>query len=354
MRSARRGFTLIELLVVIAIIAVLIALLLPAVQAAREAARRSQCTNNLKQLALASLNFENVNGHLPPAYGPYAAADKGTSRASSQALILSFIEQAAMYNAFNFELDVHTNKANQTAQTQLVSAFICPSDPQSNRMIGGSAALPLGYNNYMVSSGASASPEGASASLLGFQETNNALFGPFSFPGLDRTGDPVSNPKYRVTKPGTLAEITDGTSNTGMWSETRRSRSSTGALADLPASDPLAVVRLPAINNQIPDAACSNPTPSSYITYRGQMYYRGGVIWTQYYNHTMTPNSKLRDCTSDSFVNGHIAARSYHSGGVNGAFCDGSVRFFKESISLNTWRALGSRAGGEIVSADSL
>ncbi|AGA29894.1 DUF1559 domain-containing protein [Singulisphaera acidiphila] len=354
MSRVRRGFTLIELLVVIAIIAVLIALLLPAVQAAREAARRSQCTNNLKQIALATLNFENVNSHLPPAYGPYAFADSGSSRPSTQALILSFIEQAAMYNAFNFDIDVHTNRGNLTAQTQLISSYICPSDPQSVRLVGGAAGLPLGYNNYMISSGASASPEGPGTTAAAYQEANTANFGPFSFPALDRTGNATTNPNFRVCKPSKLAEITDGTSNTAMWSEIRRSRGTTGGLADLPPSDPLAVVRLASINNQVPDAGCATLTPSNYGTYRGQSYYRSGVCWTHLYSHTMTPNSKIRDCASDSLLNGHIAARSFHSGGANAAFCDGSVRFFKDSISLPTWRALGSRAGGEIISADSL
>ncbi|WP_406700447.1 DUF1559 domain-containing protein [Singulisphaera sp. Ch08] len=353
MRRVRRGFTLIELLVVIAIIAVLIALLLPAVQAAREAARRSQCTNNLKQMALATLNFENANSHLPPAYGPYAIADGGSSRASTQALILGFLEQSALYNAFNFQIDVHSNRGNLTAQTQLVSAYICPSDPQSVRLIGGAAGLPLGYNNYMISSGASASPEGPGSTVAAYQEANTANFGPFSFPALDRTGTAATNPNFRVCKPARLAEITDGTSNTAMWSETRRSRGTTGATTDLPANDPLAVVRLAAINNQIPDAGCTTQSPSNYGTYRGQSYHRAGVCWTHLYSHTMTPNSKNRDCASDSVLNGHIAARSFHSGGVNASFCDGSVRFFKDSISLVTWRALGSRAGGEIISADS-
>src|SRR5437660_1682166 len=137
MSVRRRGFTLIELLVVIAIIAVLIALLLPAVQAAREAARRSQCINNMKQIGLALANYESANGSYPASYGSSADMTLGNHWGtwgswSPTALMLPYLEQKPLYDAINFSVVSHGDKAhadimNSTAVTTRISSFICPS-----------------------------------------------------------------------------------------------------------------------------------------------------------------------------------------------------------------------------------
>src|SRR3954471_866408 len=116
MHAKRRGFTLIELLVVIAIIAVLIALLFPAVQAAREAARRSQCTNNLKQMGLAALNFESTNTTLPPGWGPtpWSSSTTTGSRTNMLAPLMQYLEQGNLYNTWNFYYDANNSRENNT------------------------------------------------------------------------------------------------------------------------------------------------------------------------------------------------------------------------------------------------
>jgi prepilin-type N-terminal cleavage/methylation domain-containing protein/prepilin-type processing-associated H-X9-DG protein len=347
-RPSRSGFTLIELLVVIAIIAVLIALLLPAVQSAREAARRIQCTNNLKQIGLAVYNFESTNAKLPDGWGPAPnngvagnEGNAGNSRPNVQAMILGYMEQANLYGAFNFQLDVNAQAGNGTARLQQVAAYLCPSDPSAER-IGGT-----GNNNYFASLGATASQR---LGTIAGEEADTARAGLFNI-RLNATA-PRGNADWQKIQGGVrLADITDGTSNTAMFAEIRRSRMPNGSGTGQAANHPdrvfyfgtgfdNAAIKLPECNG-----------PGSSLTYRGMQYYRQLPITTAY-THTVTPNHRGHDCGSSNFFAAHIAARSYHSGGVNVLFGDGSVHFIKDAISPPVWLALGTRAGGEVVSSD--
>ncbi len=136
MTRQRQGFTLIELLVVIAIIAVLIGLLLPAVQKVRESAANSQCKNNLKQIGLACQNYAGTFGRLPP------GGTGGVANGSILVIILAYVEQANVYNQFDFTTQFNSapvGSANQIARDQDVPIFMCPSDPSTNFLADGTA-----------------------------------------------------------------------------------------------------------------------------------------------------------------------------------------------------------------------
>src|SRR4051812_30319003 len=199
MRHHRRGFTLIELLVVIAIIAVLIALLLPAVQSAREAARRMQCINNLKQLGLAAANYGDVNGAVPP-----TASALANNNFSMKVRLLSTLEQEALYNSVNQSF-VYDNAANLTAYVIVINTFNCPSD-------GNNPGVNKGPQQYFPPPNGPLTPAGPTSYANNIGTTANLSGGRFDGPAY-AIGNTSLGPIV------TLASITDGTSNTAIFSE---------------------------------------------------------------------------------------------------------------------------------------
>jgi len=360
----RRGFTLIELLVVIAIIAVLIALLLPAVQAAREAARRSQCVNNLKQMGLAAMNFESTNTTLPPNWGPYPY-NGGGSRVNFLAVIMPFIEQGALYNAWNFTVDSNGGNSlevNETARLTQVSAYLCPSDPSSGTCGDpGGSNIPCGKANYFGNMGFTAGQYYSSGVTP--QETNPAVIGPMIVqidagqPQYLDAAKTQPNPQYQRLFACTLASVTDGTSNTALFAETIRSRyvgsQSTAnwpPLATASYLDPIQYGGTMTAPLQVVPAVCKRVS-SRLLAYRGLEYYRF-IVETTNYGHVYTPNSKFPDCGDGTIAAAFMAARSWHSGGVNVCFIDGSVHFLKDTVNPTPWAALGTKGGGEVLSSD--
>jgi prepilin-type N-terminal cleavage/methylation domain-containing protein/prepilin-type processing-associated H-X9-DG protein len=341
MRRMRKGFTLIELLVVIAIIGVLIGLLLPAVQSAREAARRSQCTNNLKQLGLALHNYVSTNESLPPGgevnSNPYAGVwTAGPQNFCMKARLLPFMEQGPIYNAINFNVSAIWNgnqyvidgiAINSTARRNKIATFLCPSDP--NTPGGGDPQVYC--SNY--------------ANNQGLNRYNNSWYsnGPTYFQGDDGG----------LNKLRTFASITDGLSNTAMFSEWVKGQGSNtrGGLnmtysgpgvTGIPQGDPDANYKL--------SMACNASNNFSW-DFKGEIWImddsgRGGG-----YYHITGPNRKSCDLGRYDSL---IGASSNHPGGVNVCMLDGSVKFIKSSINIRTWHALATIDYGEVISADAL
>jgi prepilin-type N-terminal cleavage/methylation domain-containing protein/prepilin-type processing-associated H-X9-DG protein len=347
----RRGFTLIELLVVIAIIAVLIALLLPAVQAAREAARRAQCVNNLKQLGVAMHNYHDVVGTLPPGQ----LEGNNWMDFSAHAYMLPYLEQGALYNAINFT-DVYIfgqnqgaywkSSWNQTAWLTQLNVFLCPSDIDR-------ITTPYGRNNYVDCSGSSP------ASCSEVDPFNGMFIGPDSGKGFNQTNT------YTAGRVFAIRDVTDGLSNTAAFSEKVKGITD-NRNRDLlkPTSSVFDVPRPSNPNSPIPYyQLCSaiNPTTANLETGQGFTSDPNGVgdLWHSgyppqtRYTHVMPPNTWSCDYgNGGASIRGAHTASSRHPGGINVLMGDGSVKFVKNSVNINTWWAIGTKANGEVVSAD--
>jgi prepilin-type N-terminal cleavage/methylation domain-containing protein/prepilin-type processing-associated H-X9-DG protein len=308
----RSAFTLIELLVVIAIIAILIGLLLPAVQKVREAGARIQCSNNLHQVALALHNYHDTLGSFPPG--------RDDNEISAHAYLLPYLEQDNTYRLVNFKA-TWDDPSNAAACAVTVKTFLCPSDPYNT--------VPPGWagTNYRVNQG------------------SGILWGLPTFTGPN-AGMPPPNGPFFLNSHTKFADIVDGTSNTAAWSEHVRGDFSNAVSTD--RSDTYRPGTHPATADQaVADCAAVNVQDLSKqgISNVGAPWMQGYHSTTIYF-HVAPPNS--RSCM---FPPGRIAttANSGHINGVNIALCDGSVRFVSNAIQLSTWRALGSRDGGEVL-----
>jgi prepilin-type N-terminal cleavage/methylation domain-containing protein/prepilin-type processing-associated H-X9-DG protein len=355
-----RGFTLIELLVVIAIIAVLIALLLPAVQAAREAARRAQCINNMKQIGLAIFNYESSNGCFPlgavattPAQGWGAWGNNGFTW---RVLILPQLEQTAMYNSLNFSITESNEPGagvlgpQATAWYTRVNAFVCPSDGKNtgilpaniptgqypmygppNNPSGGSAGVVA--VNYHMSHGDNITVEGITPAPNPWESpcgsTTFPLIGFAGFWGTTydcavttATGGGIMRgfSDYRTGQYATIASVLDGLSNTLLVGE---------SLPDQDANNEFFTATAASMGVTVP----LNLNTSRVVCTDGAQF--GTVDY---------------GCRFSYAAHGF---KSRHPGGVNFLFGDGSVHFLKNTINRVTIAALGSRAGGEVISADS-
>lgn len=331
-RQKRWGLTLIELLVVIAIIAILVALLLPAIQQAREAARRTQCKNHLKQLGLALHNYIDANNYLPPG-AAVNLSTMGTGNNGSWGVhgrILPFLDQGNLY----LDIDLATAWDFQPAINKIkIPVFACPSDPQSDL---------------------SREPGGGRATL--YPTTYGFNYGTwFVFdPTTGRGGDGLFYPNAKLA----FRDAVDGSSNTMLaaevkaWTPYQRN----GGPSQLTVPQSIA-------------EAQSIVASGAQFKNTGHTEWPDGRVHHTGVTTALAPNTKVRFSTGgvdyhetdynswQEGLNGSagrptyamITSRSFHAGMVNTLLFDGSVRSLGENIDLGTWRALGTRNGGEVM-----
>lgn len=377
------GFTLVELLVVIAIIGVLVALLLPAVQAAREAARRTQCTNNLKQMGLGAVNYESSHGVFPPGrldpdwvnkdgdvvegVSNYNSIPQGdiVGNFSVHIWILPFMEAGNVYDLIDFTVGQHkrmlTNgvpsNPHYDAYATAAGIFICPSDP--------SPGIIISENSYRSNFGGSTPYAGFAQGPDGYSPTTE------SPEGFVAGGNGAFTMGAKGLKAG---EYTDGLSKTAFFSERLMGTCGVGG-QDIP-NESTTVTAQPRTNSvNIPIATMFNyclnfnrATDGDTFNFFGSGRWCPGEDWSNgwpfagydasQYNHVAPPNWSGTDCGSNSSISDApdehaiIAPRSAHPGVVVVCFGDGHTSTYSDDVDLLTWRALGSRNGGEPIDSE--
>lgn len=331
----RSAFTLVELLAVIAIIGILVALLLPAVQAAREAARRISCANNLRQIGLAMHNYANTYGGYLPNAGWTGIGYPNDY--SPLAKLLPFAEQANLQNLIDFSINMgHPDTTDlplalQPAAGTAVPMFLCPSDgeqPLHDITLPSGAVIPVAGTNYAMNH-------------------ESGMAGGAYHPGFGE-GDGLCWVNAKVK----FASIIDGTTNTLAFTESLRGPGDSLPLTPIPD---VQVYRGQTANvDAAANAADAGgldavlPSITGWDGNRLTYWLRGCTPSGPVMNGRLTPNHEAPDFVFKSSK--VTAARSRHPGGVNACMCDGSVDFISETIERDTWHALWTRAGGEVVS----
>lgn len=305
----RVGFTLVELLVAIAIIGILIALLLPGVQAAREAARRTHCTNNLKQVGLGLLNHHDANKRMPPGsvMPLYNGANNTFERRAWFEALLPFIEEQSLFDELkkNYKLPLPTYTCYRAGAEKVVASMTCPSELLGIKNTTKTVSPPNGegfFSNYALCVGSDYSTTTSDPT------------------GLKRNGIFFARSQTK------LRDVSDGTSHTLMGSELILSTDITGY----------------DVRGEVHSGIDGGSLFSSIFTPNH------GTIGDRPY-HYCQPIPMAPCVSPTAFVNVYQLARSYHPGGVHAVFADGAVQFVSDEISQHVWRALGTRAADDAV-----